>query len=117
MHTNTITLGNKKITGIISSKILIKSTQDALDLMANTSTDYIILYEHNFEKEFFDLSTYIAGEILQKFTNYHIKLAIIGDFPKYKSKSLKDFIYESNKNREYLFVSSIEEVKRIGGGG
>lgn len=29
----------------------------------------------------------IAGEILQKLTNYSVKLAIIGNFDKYKSKS------------------------------
>ncbi len=44
--------------------------------------------------DFFDLSTRLAGEILQKFINYHVKIAIIGDFSIYTSKSLKDFIYE-----------------------
>jgi len=30
--------------------------------------------------DFFDLSTGLAGEILQKFVNYHVKIAIVGDF-------------------------------------
>jgi hypothetical protein len=113
METKIIDLGDKKLAEFLSTEVIIKNVQDALDLMANSPTNYIVLHERNFEKNFFDLSTRIAGEILQKFTNYHVKLAIIGDFSKYKSKSLKAFIYESNKNKEYLFVDSIEEVKKI----
>ena len=41
----------------------------------------------------------MAGEILQKFSNYRVRLAIVGDFTPYSSKSIKDFIYESNKKR------------------
>jgi len=113
MKTNIIDLGDKKIVEIISNEVIIKNIQDALDLMANSPSDHIILHDYNFEKNFFDLSTKQLGEILQKFTNYFVKLAIIGDFNKYPSKILKDFIYESNKNKDYLFVSSIEEIKTI----
>ena len=81
--------------------------------MASLSSDHIILHEHNFEKDFFDLKTGKLGEILLKFTNYNVKLAIIGDFGKYESKSLKAYIYESNVLRDYLFVNSLEDVKRI----
>lgn len=33
--------------------------------------------------EFFALSTRLAGEILQKFVNYGIRLAVYGDFSEY----------------------------------
>jgi len=115
MKIKIINNGNILISEIISEEIIVKNEQDALDVMANVSTDHIVLHEYNFEKDFFDLSTRIAGEILQKFTNYHIKLAIIGDFEKYQSKSLHAFIYESNKQRDYLFVSSIDDVLKIWG--
>lgn len=57
-----------------------------------------------------DLKSGFAGEILQKFSNYRMKLAIIGDFSEIKSKSLRDFIRESNNRRTISFVSSIEEA-------
>jgi len=113
MQTKSVFIGTIQIIEIISKEIIIKNEQDALDVMSNVSADHIILHKHNFEKDFFDLSTRIAGEILQKFTNYHIKLAVIGDFKKYQSKSLKAFIYESNKQGDYLFSSSIDEVLKI----
>ena len=45
----------------------------------------------------------MAGEILQKFINYHVKIAIYGDYSVYTSKPLRDFIYESNHGKD-VFV-------------
>jgi len=65
-------------------------------------------------RDFFDLKTGLAGEILQKFSNYRVKLAIVGDFEEVKSKSLRDFIRESNRGRTVNFVNSVEEaVERL----
>jgi hypothetical protein len=83
--------------------------------MANAQylgADTLILFEHQLCPEFFDLRSGMAGEILQKFSNYRMKLAIIGDFKKYPSKSLRDFIFESNKGGKILFLSSVEEAKK-----
>jgi len=55
-------------------------------------------------EDFFILSRGLAGEILQKFINYQAKIAIFGDYSKYNSKPLKDFIYESNKGKDIFFV-------------
>lgn len=52
---------------------------------------------------FFILSNCLAGEILQKFVNYGIRFAIYGDFSKYTSKPLKDFMYESNNGKDIYF--------------
>jgi hypothetical protein len=101
------------IAEIISDEIAIKVTQDALNLMADCAyqgSSKIILYEKNIIPNFFDLKTGIAGEILQKFSTYDVQLAIIGDYSKYSSKSLKDFIFESNKYGRINFVNSIEEA-------
>jgi hypothetical protein len=104
----------KRIAEIISENVIIKETQDALDLMAECSmqdSNKMILHEKNIIPGFFDLKTGLAGEILQKFTNYRVQLAIIGDFSKYTSKSLKDFIFESNKHGQINFLNSIDEAK------
>lgn len=65
-------------------------------------------------EDFFILSTGVAGEILQKFVNYHVKAAVFGDYSRYTSKPLRDFIYESNNGRDFFFTASKEEaVKRL----
>lgn len=63
-------------------------------------------------EDFFVLSTGLAGEILQKFINYHFKLAIFGDYSRYTSKPLRDFIRESNQGRDFFFVATEEEALR-----
>ena len=65
-------------------------------------------------EDFFILSTGVAGEILQKFVNYHVKAAVFGDCSRYTSKPLRAFIYESNKGKRFFFISSREEaVERL----
>lgn len=66
--------------------------------------------------DFFVLSSGLAGEILQKYVNYQMKLAIYGDFSGYTSKPLHDFIYESNKGRDFFFAGTREEaIDRLAG--
>lgn len=104
--------------GIIIAEILpgtetIGSAGDLLDILAdagyNGSTG-LIVHSGTLSSEFFDLKTGIAGEILQKFSNYRMKLAIIGDFTNVKSKALRDFIRESNTRGTINFVGTAEEA-------
>lgn len=91
----------------------ISSPEDILDIMAEAGYNRagaLIIHEDNLPEGFFDLSTRIAGEILQKFSNYRMKLAITGDFIDIKSKSLRDFIMESNRTGIISFVASTEEA-------
>ena len=102
-----------KIAEIISNEIIIKTTEDALDLMGNIyyqGFDKMIIYEKNITPNFFDLKTKLAGDILQKFAQYRMPLIIIGDFSKYTSISLSDFIYESNKGNQINFLASQGEA-------
>jgi len=99
---------------IISDNIEINNQQDALEIMMNCKfqgADRLIVQEKNLNPDFFELKSGIAGEILQKFSTYNAKLAIVGDFSKYSSKSLKDFIFESNKTGRINFMNSTKEAK------
>lgn len=55
----------------------------------------------------------MAGEILQKFSTYRVRLAIIGDFSTITSKSLRDFIYESNQGKQVNFVASLNDALNV----
>jgi len=104
--------------GIIAAEILpgnnlIAGPDDILDLMAEArfnGSDRMIIHEKSFHPDFFELKTKVAGEILQKFSNYRMKLAIIGDFTVFESKSLKEFIRESNRTGIISFVGSLGEA-------
>lgn len=103
-------INNTEIAEVISENIVIANSEDGVDLLGNIyyqGFDRVIIHEKNIAPEFFDLKTKIAGEILQKFSNYRVRLAIVGEFSKYNSQSLKDFIYESNKGKQVNFVDSV----------
>lgn len=105
---------NDSIVYIESEDILITDSQSALDLMMTVKYEKdcsrIVLDQKAISEEFFRLSSGIAGEILQKFINYHTKLAIIGDFSRYTSKPLHDFIYECNKGKDIFFVGNLDQA-------
>lgn len=107
---------NKKNIVVIemeNHKPLIFDTASALDLAMSLNYHYqttdIILRKEAIINGFYDLSSGIAGEILQKYINYDIHLAIVGDFNE-GSQALKDFIREANKGNNFYFVSTFEEA-------
>ena len=107
------TINNTNIAEVLSEEIIINNAEDGLDLLGNLyyqGFDKIIIHQQNITPAFFDLKNGIAGEILQKFSNYRVSLAIIGDFSPYQSKSIKDFIYESNKGKHINFLGSAAEA-------
>jgi hypothetical protein len=65
--------------------------------------------------EFFRLDTRVAGEVIQKFVNYHLRLAVIGDISTWTtvSAALRDFVYEANHGQTVWFVKDIEELDRL----
>ncbi len=113
MQINTHPINGIKAAEIVSNEIILTTIEDSLDLLGNLyyqGFDKIIIYEKNITPEFFDLKTRIAGDILQKFVQYQMSLVIVGDFSKFNSKSLHDFIFESNKGKQINFVSDLSET-------
>jgi hypothetical protein len=91
----------------------IKSTSDFLDILANSATSTIAINKESLTHSFFELKTGIAGEFLQKISNYRKKLIIIGDFSAITSQSLQCFISESNRGGTVLFVPDIESGVKL----
>ena len=103
---------------VSGDEVVIVDTQSALDMAMTvkyeTGAERIVIDKAVICGDFFILSTGMAGEILQKFMNYHVKVAVYGDYSHYTSKPLKDFIYESNHGKNFFFVSTKEEaVQRL----
>lgn len=86
----------------------------ALDVLMTAryeaGTKNLAIAKKQIAEDFFILSTGVAGEILQKLINYGGRIAIYGDFSRYTSKPLKDFMRESNRGRDVFFVATEEEA-------
>ena len=114
MTFRSITKNNVTCAIVESDSEVITDTQSALDLLMTAkykaATKNIVIDKKLITKDFFVLSSGIAGEILQKYMNYGGRIAIYGDYSHYTSKPLKDFIYESNKGKDVVFVGTKEEA-------
>lgn len=114
MNIAKVEVGGGDIAVVKSSEILIRDVQSALDLMATVQYEAgcnrIVINKSLLSESFFDLKTRLAGEILQKFINYRVKVAIIGDFSVYSSQSLKNFIYECNRGTDIFFLPTEQQA-------
>ena len=94
---------------------LIASEADAVDIIGETYgtvTETVVIPVARLTPDFFRLGTGLAGAILQKFTNYQLRVAIVGDISAYTEKSapLRDFVRESNRGTQVRFVVSEAEL-------
>lgn len=115
MGTELIERGSLRIVHVTSTDKPIRARQDALDVMVGhgyADVAGIAIDETCFDPDFFRLKTGIAGELLQIFVNYRIRVAILGDFSKYPGDTLRAFIAECNRGQHIFFVDDVEEAIR-----
>jgi hypothetical protein len=95
---------------------LLSDVQSALNLIAAASyeadVNRIAFFKEQIHPDFFRLGTGLAGDVLQKFTNYGVKAAFYGDFGALleKSEPFRAFVKESNAGNSVLFVKSEDEA-------
>ena len=118
MNIDYLSVNGTEIAVVSGEAAEVTTPQAALDLAMSvkyeTGGSRLAIDKRVLGENFFILSTGVAGEILQKFINYHVKAAIFGDYSRYTSKPLRDFIYESNNGKDFFFTASREEaVERL----
>ena len=93
----------------------LRTDQDAVDLIGSAGwygpVSWVVVPVRRFDAGFFQLSTRIAGEIVQKFVNYRLGLAILGDVSEYvaASTALRDYVTETNRGRHVWFVPDLAD--------
>ena len=85
------------------------SSRDASDLVGealSAQAKLVVIPVERLSPDFLKLSSGLAGEVLQKFVNYGLKVAILGDIAAAVAASgpLRDFVRESNRGRSVWFV-------------
>ncbi len=93
----------------------LQSDRDAVELIGEAiehRASLILIPTERLDDDFFRLRTRIAGEMIQKFVNYRLRVAIVGDISGHmeKSSALRDFVYESNRGDQVWFVANLEEL-------
>lgn len=94
----------------------LESERDATDVIGEAlgaGAELVAIPASRLSDDFFRLSTRKAGLFIQKFTNYRIRLAIVGDIEAHvaASDALRDFVRESNKGAAVWFVSDDDALE------
>lgn len=91
---------------------LIATEADGNDVIADAfsvEADFIVIPLERLGPDFLRLETRLAGTVFQKFVNYHLRCAILGDIASLLegSKALRDFVRETNKGHSIWFVDDL----------
>jgi hypothetical protein len=100
---------------IAADRPTVVDEQDALDLLGETwhsGAELLVVPVQRLDGRFFDLSSGLAGAVLQKFVNYRLQVAIVGDISDYLADSdpLRAFVIESNRGRQVWFLDDLDQL-------
>ena len=98
---------------------LLDGDRAAADLIGETygRADLVAVPVARVAPAFFDLRSGVAGEVVQKFVNYRVRLVVVGDIGEHvaASTALRDFVREANRGRQTWFVADRGELEaRLG---
>ena len=93
----------------------LQHSRDAADLIARALQQrihWVVIPVARLGDDFFRLRTGVAGDFIQKFVNYRIHLAIVGDISRYvgASTALRDFVRETDRGDQVLFLATVEDL-------
>ncbi|MFX4292242.1 DUF4180 domain-containing protein [Streptomyces bohaiensis] len=79
---------------------------------AMSGADIVAIPVARLDEAFFVLSTRVAGEIMQKFANYRLRLAVVGDISHHldSSDALRALVRESRAASHIWFLPDIEAL-------
>ena len=91
------------------------SDRDASDVLSeafSTDATVVVIPVERLDPAFFELRSGLAGNFFQKMQNYERRLVILGDVSAQTaaSKSLYDFVFETNRHGNHLFVPDRETL-------
>ncbi|MGW0434874.1 DUF4180 domain-containing protein [Micromonospora sp. NPDC003197] len=92
----------------------VTTVQDALDLIgaAFLGATVVAVPASRLDESFFSLGTRFAGEVMQKFVNYRLRLAVIGDIAPHlaASSALRALVHESNSADHIWFLPDLDAL-------
>lgn len=90
---------------------LVATTEAALDLIgaAFGGAEVVAVPAARLDPSFFSLGTRFAGEVMQKFVNYRLRLVVVGDTSAHLAESgaLRALVAESNRHDHIWFVPDL----------
>ena len=104
-------VGGAKVAELLEG--VIASERDATDVVGNASylgADHVVLTAAQLGPDFRDLSSGLAGAVVQRFVNYGLRLVVVGVDAETGSESWRAYVRESHRGSQVWFVADREEA-------
>jgi hypothetical protein len=106
--------GNRKFVEGLDGGTPLRTEEDVLNLIGicgENDTNRIMLHEGLFPESFFDLKSGNAGMTLQKFVNYHVRVAAIIS-PSLIRGKFEEFVAETNRGHQFRVLPYRDQAER-----
>ncbi|WP_275298513.1 DUF4180 domain-containing protein [Clostridium sp. YIM B02555] len=114
MNYRVVNKNNVKYIEFASEAWKLSSEQDVVDCISicmEKDIYTIIFHSKVLSEDFFNLKTMLAGMALQKFINYHVKVAVIIEDEEQYNDRFKEMIMEANKGNNFRTFKNIQEAE------
>ena len=114
--TQLIEIGTLRVLSFAGDEKVIRVAGDANDFIGDAwahQADMLAIPLARLGPDFLKLGTGVAGEVFQKFVNYRLRCAIVGDITAKldNSKALRDFVRETNAGNSIWFVPDMDGLR------
>ncbi|MFI7413789.1 DUF4180 domain-containing protein [Streptomyces sp. NPDC049627] len=116
MTTNTlVTLHDVRVLRCAPDGPPLDGERAALDLIGDAfgqDAELVAVPVERVADEFFRLRSGVAGAVMQKFVNYRLRLAVVGDVSQHiaESTALRDFVHETNNGGHIWFLPTYDDL-------
>ncbi|MFC0624663.1 DUF4180 domain-containing protein [Kribbella deserti] len=112
MKSQIVRYGEQVVAVVSTEGPALRTQQDVVDLIGEhyfENPDCFAVPVTRLADDFFDLSSRIAGEVVQRFVMYGSRLAVIGDISHHTAArpNLDAFVRECNQGREVWFLPDL----------
>ena len=110
MELSYIRQGGHTLAEVTGPEPVLTDAQSALELAMAArhaaGADRLLVDKAAVAGDFFILSTGLAGEILQKFVNYQVKMAVYGDFSRYAAGADRLLVDKAAVAEDFFILST-----------
>ena len=111
-----VNFGSVKVLAVAPDGPLLAEERDAGDFLGlgwSHEAEMLAIPVTRLGPDFLRLRTRLLGDVVQKFVNYRMRLAVVGDISGdvAGSDALRDYVYEANKGKAIWFVDDLAELE------
>lgn len=111
MDCKILKIGNKRYVEIVEPITCESGVIDIIGISMSNDIDLLLFREEVFTDEFINLKTGLAGIVLQKLSNYHIKVVALIENEKIIKGRFKELLTELSKSNYFRVFNNFNDVE------